>query len=273
MGVSSMKVYSVTELTAGDHVKWKRIPGYDHHAIVETVANGRVHVIEYSGNPIDKSNAQIKRTVVDDIKQMYKYIYDRCYDAVTVLRRARQRLGEKGYKVFTNNCEHFASWCKTGYKKCSQLSSFARRKCMYVAESAVAAVERGSAFAKVVARGGKAFVRSCAVQVQGVCRALFGVTCVVGEVALFAYNCIRAQDNYKSAVRRVGDNMKPRLKKQRNENIAEAGYEALGAVGGTVVGAAIGSFIPVVGTVIGGLFGGLGGRLLGKLFGRFMHRH
>jgi len=105
MGVSSMKVYSVNELTAGDHVKWKRIVGYDHHAIVETVANGRVHVIEFSGNPTDKTNAQIERTVVDDIKQMYKYIYDRCYDAVTVLRRARQRLGEKGYNVFTNNCE------------------------------------------------------------------------------------------------------------------------------------------------------------------------
>jgi len=270
MGVSSMKVYSVSELTAGDHVKWKRIPGYDHHAIVETVANGRVHVIEYSGNPTDKTNAQIKQTVVDDITQMYKYIYDRCYDAVTVLRRARQRLGEKGYNVFTNNCEHFASWCKTGYEKCSQLSSFARRTCMYVAESAVAAVERGSAFARVVASGGKALLRSCAV--QGVSKALFGVTFVVGEAALFAYNCIRAQDNYESAVRRAGDNMEPRLRQQRNENIAEAGYEALGAVGGYIVGAAIGSFIPVVGTVIGGLIGGLGGRLLGKLFGRFMHR-
>jgi len=103
MGVSSMKVYSISELTAGDHVKWKRILGYDHHAIVETVANGRVHVIEFSGP--DKSNGEIERTVVDDITQMYKYIYDRCYDAVTVLRRARQRLGEKGYDVFTNNCE------------------------------------------------------------------------------------------------------------------------------------------------------------------------
>jgi len=270
MGVSSMKVYSISELTAGDHVKWKRILGYDHHAIVETVANGRVHVIEFSGNPTDKKNAEIERTVVDDITQMYKYIYDRCSDAVTVLRRARERLGEKGYNVFKNNCEHFASWCKTGYEKCPQVSSFARRIRMIPSELVVAAVERGSAFPRVVASGGKAFVRSCAV--QGVSRALFGVTFVVGEAALFAYNCLRAQHNYKSAVRRAGDNMKPRLKQQRNENIAEAGYEALGAVGGTVVGAAIGSFIPVVGTVIGGLIGGLGGRLLGKLFGRFMHR-
>src|SRR5262245_26587960 len=34
-----------------------------------------------------------------------------CFDAAEVIRRARSRLGEKRYKLFTNNCEHFVEWC------------------------------------------------------------------------------------------------------------------------------------------------------------------
>ena len=30
------------------------------------------------------------------------------------LKRARSRLGGKGFNIVTNNCEHFALWCKTG---------------------------------------------------------------------------------------------------------------------------------------------------------------
>jgi len=49
MGVSSMEVRRVSELRAGDHIKWKRRLGYDHHAIVEWVnyVYDKVHVIEY----------------------------------------------------------------------------------------------------------------------------------------------------------------------------------------------------------------------------------
>lgn len=34
-----------------------------------------------------------------------------CFDAAEVVRRARSRLGEKRYRLFTNNCEHFVEWC------------------------------------------------------------------------------------------------------------------------------------------------------------------
>ena len=27
------------------------------------------------------------------------------------MQRARSRLGEKRYRLFSNNCEHFAEWC------------------------------------------------------------------------------------------------------------------------------------------------------------------
>ncbi|MEM9002188.1 MAG: lecithin retinol acyltransferase family protein [Cyanobacteria bacterium P01_F01_bin.86] len=41
-----------------------------------------------------------------------------------VVQRAESRLGEQRYDLLTNNCEHFATWCKTGHQLSSQLSAF-----------------------------------------------------------------------------------------------------------------------------------------------------
>lgn len=36
------------------------------------------------------------------------------------LERAESRLGETEYDLFSNNCEHFVLWCKTGYGESGQ---------------------------------------------------------------------------------------------------------------------------------------------------------
>ena len=35
--------------------------------------------------------------------------------------RARERIGETQYSLWTNNCEHFANWCKTGISESHQI--------------------------------------------------------------------------------------------------------------------------------------------------------
>ncbi len=35
--------------------------------------------------------------------------------------RARSKIGEKGYNLVSNNCEHFALWCKTGIGMSTQV--------------------------------------------------------------------------------------------------------------------------------------------------------
>lgn len=44
--------------------------------------------------------------------------------AADVIERAHSRLGETQYDLLTNNCEHFATWCKTGRSESDQLRRF-----------------------------------------------------------------------------------------------------------------------------------------------------
>ena len=48
------------------------------------------------------------------------------FSAEETVRRARGRLGEEKYNLVTNNCEHFAMWCKTGVSDSSQVKQFIR---------------------------------------------------------------------------------------------------------------------------------------------------
>jgi hypothetical protein len=41
-----------------------------------------------------------------------------------VVQRAKSKLGEKKYNLLSNNCEHFATWCKTGITDSRQIRDF-----------------------------------------------------------------------------------------------------------------------------------------------------
>ncbi|AFZ35887.1 phage shock protein A (PspA) family protein [Stanieria cyanosphaera PCC 7437] len=41
-----------------------------------------------------------------------------------VVERAESRLGEQKYNLLFNNCEHFATWCKTGISDSKQIRDF-----------------------------------------------------------------------------------------------------------------------------------------------------
>lgn len=62
-----------------------------------------------------KSN-EVNRKTVD-------YNGIKTYSPDIVLARAYKRLGESKYCLFTNNCEHFAYWCKTGDHKSDQINN------------------------------------------------------------------------------------------------------------------------------------------------------
>jgi len=64
-----------------------------------------------------KPAPRIRRTPIQkfgDQTQIKVREYESCFDPDTAVRRALSRVGEGGYHVALNNCEQFATWCKTG---------------------------------------------------------------------------------------------------------------------------------------------------------------
>ncbi len=93
---------------------------YDHHGIA--LGDGRV--IHYSGEVARKRDARIRIDSVDAFAAgdwVEVVSYGSCDAAHVVLARAYSRLGEDGYALFGNNCEHFARWCKTGDARSHQV--------------------------------------------------------------------------------------------------------------------------------------------------------
>jgi hypothetical protein len=45
------------------------------------------------------------------------------FECSEVIRRARCRVGENCYRVFSNNCEHFCEWCLQGEHRSYQVES------------------------------------------------------------------------------------------------------------------------------------------------------
>jgi hypothetical protein len=89
---------------------------YNHCGIYE--GGGRViHFAAPQGAEISQENAVVHRTSLDHFADgcPVKVIeYPEGYSTEETLRRARSRIGERGYDFLTNNCDHFATSCKTG---------------------------------------------------------------------------------------------------------------------------------------------------------------
>lgn len=91
---------------------------YEHHGI----DCGDGTVIHYR-----KPSETIERTSLDTLAQgakIYVKPYSTCFIPDVVVRRAESRLGERKYNLLFNNCEHFATWCKTGVSHSQQVVDF-----------------------------------------------------------------------------------------------------------------------------------------------------
>jgi hypothetical protein len=111
---------STIQLVPGDHLRVQRA-GYWHHAIL--IDCGRV--VHYTGLRNGKAVASIQTGPLNDFAMGCRFEvvhYRKSDSAVVVIRRALSRLGESSYKVLFNNCEHFATWCKTGVSTSDQVT-------------------------------------------------------------------------------------------------------------------------------------------------------
>ena len=104
-------------MSAGDHLQVPRQHGlFNHHGI--DLGDGSVaHYLEgreILRSPIEEFTQGNKSSIINHAQQSSTGV---------TLRRAMSRIGEQDYNLLFNNCEHFATWCKTGRHRSSQIES------------------------------------------------------------------------------------------------------------------------------------------------------
>jgi len=86
---------------------------YTHHGIY--VGHGRV--IHYAGFSSGFHRAPVEEVSLEEFAKgciVCVRTAPRAFDPSEVVSRARTRLGENDYRLLTNNCLHFCSWCRGG---------------------------------------------------------------------------------------------------------------------------------------------------------------
>lgn len=93
---------------------------YQHHGI--DCGDGTVIHYRKPSEVIEKTSfVTFARGKTVYIKE---YLSGFCFIPEIVVQRARSRLGESKYNLLFNNCEHFATWCKTGISDSKQVRDF-----------------------------------------------------------------------------------------------------------------------------------------------------
>ena len=151
------RVNTLEILRKGDHIAWHQALGYWHHAIIIDAEPGSLNVVHYNGPNINKGIIMEEWISIDQTQLLYRIDYKDCNHPDVVIQRARSRVGEHKYNLLTNNCEHFARWCKTGQHRSIQQESFqealGRRIKTYTAKRTVEGAW------KVVKVGGRSALR------------------------------------------------------------------------------------------------------------------
>ncbi len=114
-------------MAKGDHICVKRWGGvYSHHGI--DMGDGTV--VHFSGEPLRMRHACVRCDDLEDFLaegELYVVEYaDAPREPDEVAEAARSHVGEVGYDMWRNNCEHFATYCKTGQHQSKQVVRMAK---------------------------------------------------------------------------------------------------------------------------------------------------
>ena len=110
-----------SSIELGAHLISPRV-GYSHHGIY--VGEGRV--IHYAGLANGLEFGPVEETTISSFCAGNGYTVkehtENTFPKTTIVERARSRIGENLYCVYSNNCEHFCIWCITGSHSSEQVN-------------------------------------------------------------------------------------------------------------------------------------------------------
>jgi HRAS-like suppressor 3 len=100
---------------------------FAHHGIY--VGSGRV--VNYSGLFRRPRHRVVEELSLSQFTKgfAFRVISGRAarFTGEDAVARARSRLGERRYRLWTNNCEHFCEWCLSGVSQSHQVEAWKRR--------------------------------------------------------------------------------------------------------------------------------------------------
>jgi hypothetical protein len=209
-------------MAVGDHIYVDR-GLYAHHGI----DMGDGWVIHFASSNGTKTGALIRWAAIEDFAgdaEVTVQAYGFRFDANEAVERARSMLGQSGYDLFANNCEHFATWCVTGEHSSAQVERAAAGAGLVGVGAVVPSVGVG-----LVSMLGEAAALSGPNLMSGL--AAVGGTVVGGIVVLGAGTGLLAGGTMCRALRD-----KPTLTDEERQARRIGRY---GAMGGAVVGVGV----------------------------------
>jgi hypothetical protein len=117
-----LTVHRRIHMAFGDHIYVVRPAGYRHHGV--DIGNGRV--IHRSAIDGTKQGSVIRETSIEDFLaggEEHVCAYGRRHAPEAAVARAKSALGQDGYDLASNNCEHFATWCVAGEHASAQVET------------------------------------------------------------------------------------------------------------------------------------------------------
>jgi len=122
MSLDLQPTMNAAEPPLGAHLVSRRA-GYSHHGIY--VGNGRV--VHYAGLCTSLHRGPIEEVTLERFAAGHEVAVVAhpfaAYAGREAVARARSRLGEDRYRLLSNNCEHFCTWCVDGKGRSEQVRS------------------------------------------------------------------------------------------------------------------------------------------------------
>lgn len=98
--------------------------------IEEFIKDSKTYFVVWFDNgmpvKIQKSTSFLFNSSMDFYNGWFQRKKCNVFSEKETVKRAMSRIGEENYNLVTNNCEHFAMWCKTGVAESSQVKNIVR---------------------------------------------------------------------------------------------------------------------------------------------------
>ncbi|CAF1337752.1 unnamed protein product [Rotaria sordida] len=264
------KITDSAQLKSGDHISFYRSDFYyAHHGIVREARANYLRIIHYFNTAANVWNSLVKGSLYlaevmesewdlrmdSDSEELYLHHYDdiKCFSNEETLGRAISDLGKRGYSLFSNNCEHWARWCRTGDSYSKQVIKF--RDFVKAKAATLLIVDPTALLVKDIAVVGT--------QSLGTFLSAIGSGLVLTSVeCISAFIDIKRKQNK----RRQGGLSEMAFKKYVVLRLTSASTTVIGGTAGTIVGTIL-IPVPILGSVIGGVIGTVAGKVIGGLSG------